>query len=103
LFPFIGFPHANDSAFIPPSVSPDQNDHPFIQKANGNPPFLWIALAQIRFCEMTLLKNVIGSREIQTAFLNSSFTFCRIVGDLHGWLIVVTKIKKSMGYFTNRG
>jgi hypothetical protein len=84
-------------------VSPDQNDHPLIQKANGNPAFLWIAFAQVRFCEMALLKNVIGSREIQTAFLNRSFTFCRIVGDLHSWLIVVTKIKKSMIYFTNGG
>jgi hypothetical protein len=73
-------------------VSPDQNDHPFIQKANGDPSFLWIALSQVWFGEMMALKNFIGPSKVQTSFLKRSFTFRRIIGDLHGWLIVVTKI-----------
>jgi hypothetical protein len=91
LFPFIGFPHADDAARAA-SWRPDNNHHSLVPQTDRYEAWLTVIIPCILHRHMNIVENAAAPFKIQSASRQRPVTLCRIICDDHG--INVTTLKR---------
>jgi hypothetical protein len=82
LFPFIGFPHADNAAGFA-AWRPNHHHHPAIHLSDRDITRLAVILANVFDAEVPTCENLARTGEIQTPFGDGFIAFFRVELDLH--------------------